>query len=715
MENAGNLTRLSQLVPGVIGLALMLSPLRAEAAVIEVANPTAVSHWLSSGDMNFGFSELGGGYLACMLPGADAELTTQCPSDLGDENLVSPGFGRGWQMATRDNQHRGRHNPTQAGFNDDYGAPASLANGVSCHGPGGRVHFAPFPLPIFGNKLFDWVENEDIIHDGYSDDGGGADNDGIDESGVDQDTEVRSEWDYTGFYEDASDLVDAEIGIVRHIFRLTYARPPDAINQFGANAVMDSGVAVYNPNAAWLDMAPDAFPPSAFSGPQLAAPEDYASGIVAYSARVRYSHNYRHMLWVGNDGAWHEESLTVCNAKKTVQVGSDQYDELYDGNPDQFKGGNPNTFAGATDFPLVILSTSGVDGVDTAHAVGAYLPASSPCNELQVVGVDSATDQVVYAQDRRTRWTMVGNRQACGADPGVAATKNMGVPGEKVIVENDHTSFAVRLYTLGQMAPGNGLDGVHEGVRMELYLLTGTPSEIRDAVVELEASEPFADADCSIGPSCPDSGPGSCQISCDDAAECFDATCGGVDDDCDGDPGEDFARSATHCGSGVCASMGQTSCSDGVFGDSCNPGQPSPNDVTCDGVDDDCDGAVDEGFGLNSPGDLDGNGVFDVADVQCLVLAVLNLTPDDPETVPQCLAPCRSFDVNCDAEGSVVDVQAVVGVVLSALLGDPSLPVSKDLDGDNVHNGCDLCPETFDPDQHDSDGDWLGDLCDPAP
>jgi hypothetical protein len=75
-----------------------------------------------------------------------------------------------------------------------------------------------------------------------------------------------------------------------------------------------------------------------------------------------------------------------------------------------------------------------------------------------------------------------------------------------------------------------------------------------------------------------------------------DDLCDGVDADCDGAVDEDFASGPTSCGAGVCAATGTRSCVAGQVVDSCAPGNPTSQDTTCNGVDDDCDGAVDDGF-----------------------------------------------------------------------------------------------------------------------
>lgn len=55
---------------------------------------------------------------------------------------------------------------------------------------------------------------------------------------------------------------------------------------------------------------------------------------------------------------------------------------------------------------------------------------------------------------------------------------------------------------------------------------------------------------------------------------------------------------------------------------------------------------------------------------------------------------------------------AVIGCPAGAVSWDPT-QLERDEDGDEIADGCDVCPTVRDPEQRDDDGDGVGDPCDP--
>ena len=132
-----------------------------------------------------------------------------------------------------------------------------------------------------------------------------------------------------------------------------------------------------------------------------------------------------------------------------------------------------------------------------------------------------------------------------------------------------------------------------------------------------------------------------------DAAEPAAETCNGSDDDCDGaaDEGLTGAPCERTNDAGTCA--GTEVCA-GADGWTCDAAEPAPE--ACNGADDDCDGEVDEGFD-----DANGNGLADCLEDDTDGDGDPNLTdcaPTDPAIHHGAPEVCNGVDDDC---GGVID------------------------------------------------------------
>jgi hypothetical protein len=128
-----------------------------------------------------------------------------------------------------------------------------------------------------------------------------------------------------------------------------------------------------------------------------------------------------------------------------------------------------------------------------------------------------------------------------------------------------------------------------------------------------------------------------------EAWEADEATCDGLDNDCDGDTDEGMEAIETSCGVGACAATGTGTCVDGALVDDCVPGEPADDDASCDGADDDCDGQIDEDYA--APVTSCGQGACAAEGV---LLCEAGVTLDSCTPTAPGAEACNAVDDDCD-------------------------------------------------------------------
>jgi MYXO-CTERM domain-containing protein len=202
-------------------------------------------------------------------------------------------------------------------------------------------------------------------------------------------------------------------------------------------------------------------------------------------------------------------------------------------------------------------------------------------------------------------------------------------------------------------------------------------------------------------------------LTCTGARVPIAESCNGKDDDCDGQIDEDYPTLGQPCNEQSCQGAGRFVCNAAGTGVECTVTSTGPTPEICDGIDNDCDGQIDEAPGPGEPA-MPGVGVVCGSDVgECktglsactngkIVCTAVGPTPEI----------CDGKDNDCN--GSIDDGLVVPGDICNpegiasgqALVGEcrPGTFVCRGTEGWKCQGGVGPAPEICDGKDNDCDG-----------
>lgn len=410
-------------------------------AILSESHPSdTTTHRITSGGVALGISSFGGGYInELSLPG------------VGDIIGATAGrFGRGAQSAIRDRLHRAVYNPTQAGFSDEAGTSVR----VTATRDGQTLVLPPRRVATYNaDGHYDYVKATDLARDRYLP--ANADKDNYADTGAQAD-EVTSEFDFYGTYANCRDGAAIVIPCFKHYYEYRFVRTTAesaTLKQFIEGTLEDGDGAVLDRNLLGHTITP-------LYGPAIgtAGPYDLGQLIARWTLRFDNAVWNPSFLFYLKQGNVLSRAVARSGARTEAALSN--------------KLTNP---LGAGYERALILSTSSNPARGTAVAL--YKPRSATNAEPIVTKVFSG--RTLLRESRRTSDDFFDNNAVLST---VGLSQNMSKLGFTDVftglinptkLNRAGTALAERKYEL---------------LRSEVYLLIGTPLEIRDTIARIASS-----------------------------------------------------------------------------------------------------------------------------------------------------------------------------------------------------------------------------------
>lgn len=366
----------------------------------------------------FGFNSNGGGYLWSAVLQNFPGLPTSFEAG-------TPGYGKGMLGAIRDQMHRNRYNPEQAGRNDFQGVKTRVSVFQDA------IHIPQFGVPLYsdgsasGNPRFPFNSQ-------------------------------RSEFDFSSLTKDESSFFD--IPSVSHKEYWAYAREPDAIEEFNISS-----------NIEETDRVGDVSPNPALN---FQATNQDMSFLVQTIRGMRPSTKFPYMHYRKN-GNWALKTFT--DPSETLNC---KY-ELNNGNVFHAanRALNPKPFAYnvagdcVLDLPFVVFSNSPSPGQGVGMAL--YVPGNDSWNKYQTKAIDRTKGVLINSEDRRFAFIFAIAKET---------EAHVGSENVRFVAARAFLSGLLSPPSSRQMYKKNAI----EVLTNKSFMLYGTPSEILTAVLKYE-------------------------------------------------------------------------------------------------------------------------------------------------------------------------------------------------------------------------------------